>query len=221
MNDMAQDSPKGFAGLVSLASTISAAPINQPIPKPDSAAPRPPAPSERRPEAPPKESGFWTGKRKSWAFVIGAAACAFAYLVSQENQTSYRPAPSAYTPPAPRTNPAPNPTPNPVPKQVPAPAPSGPVEMKIPPANQTEVVLSVGELKYCLAEKIRLDTMEKVASNRNQAHVRNFNARVDDYNSRCSTYRYRRPDMATATAEVEVMRLALQLQATDIVNAWR
>lgn len=93
--------------------------------------------------------------------------------------------------------------------------------MKVPPANQVEAVFSVGELKYCLTEKIRLDTMEKVANARIQSHVRNFNARVDDFNSRCSSYRYRKADMATATVEVEPMRPGLQLQATDIVQTWR
>ena len=227
MSDVTQDPPQGFAGLASLASTISAEPIVQQSRPLAAEAPRPPTSSERPVEAPPEVPRFWTGARQAWAIVIGVVAVII--YASMEDRTSNRPGPKTYAPPPSRDH-APSPAPAPVPRPAPAPAPAPnpapspaprPVDMKVPPANQAEVVFSVGELKYCLAEKIRLDTMEKVANTRIQTHVQNFNARVDDFNSRCSSYRYRKTDMVTATAEVEPMRSGLQLQATDIVQTWR
>lgn len=92
--------------------------------------------------------------------------------------------------------------------------------MKVPTTTANQV-LSQGEIKYCLAEKARLDAMQGIIDQRRQAHITNFNFRVDDYNARCTSYRYRQADMNLARTEIEGMRSSLQVQASEQVRAWR
>ena len=92
--------------------------------------------------------------------------------------------------------------------------------MKVPPVGETQP-LSLGEIKYCLAERIRIERMQIIIDRTRDTHIRNFNSRVDDYNARCASYRYRQSDMTVARSEVEAMLPTLQLQAAEQVGGWR
>lgn len=212
MTDIHQQSAaaKGFAGLALLASTLSVEPVAKP-------APPPPTPIRVRSEDAPfvpdiPKPVFWTGSRKTWAVIIGGI-CVIVYFNSNASRPSYSGA--NYTPPStPVTRPSTLP-PNP------ASSPSGFSEPLKIPAGGPNQILSQGEIKYCLAERVRLEAMQGMLDNTQDAHITNFNFRVDDFNSRCSNYRYREADMVRARSEIDGMRGTLRTQAIEQVRGWR
>jgi hypothetical protein len=68
--------------------------------------------------------------------------------------------------------------------------PARPVESQ-PPVGQN-TVLSTAQIRYCLAEDIRMDGAKAAVNNYIDSDVERFNAMVADYNSRCGSFRYRR-----------------------------
>jgi hypothetical protein len=101
----------------------------------------------------------------------------------------------------------------------PAPLPSEPIEER-PPIG-TDLVLTRPQLRYCLAEKIRMDEMDRIVDTRSQRQVQGFNADVDDYNRRCSHFRYYNSVLDLARTEVEARRGALAREANRRVQAWK
>lgn len=113
------------------------------------------------------------------------------------------------SPPAAVARPAQTPSsPPPIPAAVPPQAPSRPVEVQ--PSVGRNNVLSAPEIRYCLAEKIRLDASEKVLNNYSEADVNRFNGYVNDYNSRCGEFRYRKGALESARSELEPFRPKIQ-----------
>lgn len=202
MRQIDDESRMGFDGLSTLASTISADPVivRNPAANKSKVSSEPSTSHQSAPKGP----GFWTGSRKTWALLI-AGVCMVGYFNSGPQHSTYLPRPAS-TPISP-ANPSPAPTPNTVP-------------MTAPPIGDNRI-LSVGEIKYCLAERVRLETMKAIIDGTRDIEIRNFNLRIDDFNSRCGNYRYRQSDMATATAEVEAIRSTLRSQTNAQVNAWR
>ena len=94
-------------------------------------------------------------------------------------------------------------------------APSRPTEAK-PPVGQN-LVLSREQIRYCLAEDIRIDGAKSAINNYIDADVDRFNTMVADYNSRCSSFRYHtnnrgRNDLNSAQRDIEPFRSQLQSQ---------
>jgi len=210
------DRKKGFAGLSSMVSDVDST-VAQPAreTKPASRAASAPAPAERarstddqepnRPvyQAPAQSSGGSSTGR--WLLGIGVVA-GLLWLVSQSGDKTSSPAP-AFTPSSDSSSVA-SPSPSWQPAQSPTAAPSRPSEER-PPAG-TNNVLTSAQLRYCVAEKIRLDAAEGAINNYNQAHVDRFNEMVADYNGRCGQFRYRSGALESARAEVERFRGALE-----------
>lgn len=205
MSDIDEKVPRGFAGLTALASTISAAPTIG-LPPASSARPSDPEPAEARSHQGRRSTGpgFWTGSRKTWALVI-AGICVLAYL-------SARPQSSSYVPPYTGGS-----TTSALPRATPL---RSSESMKIPSVGQG-LTFSVAEIRYCLAEVIRLDHIETTADLKREVHIRNLNLRINDYNSRCTRYRHRVSDMTIAKSDVEAMRAALRSEAAEQMLAWR
>lgn len=88
--------------------------------------------------------------------------------------------------------------------------PSRPVEAQ--PSIGRDNVLSTAQIRYCLAEKIRLDAAETVLNNYVDADVDRFNGYVNDYNSRCGEFRYRQGALESAQRDVEQYRNQLQIE---------
>ena len=89
-------------------------------------------------------------------------------------------------------------------------APSRPTEEK--PSVGRNNVLSAPQIRYCLAEKIRLDATESVVNTYVDADVNRFNGYVGDYNSRCGEFRYRQGALESARSDVELIRSQLQAE---------
>lgn len=75
----------------------------------------------------------------------------------------------------------------------------------MPPVG-TNQTLSRAEIRYCIAEEIRLQGAQGAIDRRKGDDIRRFNAMVDDYNSRCSSFRYRSGMLETARRDVEPNR---------------
>ena len=208
------DPKKGFAGLSSMVSDVDStvaqtARESKPAPR---AAPAPAESSrstdDKEPDRPvyqaPAQSsgGSSTGK---WVLGIGVVA-GLLWLVSQSGDKTSSPAP-AYTPSGNSSSVA-SPSPSWQPAPSPPPAPSRPSEER-PPVG-TNNVLTSAQLRYCVAEEIRLDAAKGVINNYNDTHVDRFNEMVADYNGRCGQFRYRSGALESARSEVERFRGALE-----------
>ena len=86
--------------------------------------------------------------------------------------------------------------------------PSRPSE-ETPPVG-TNLILGSGQIRYCLAENIRLDSAQSGLNNTIESDAARFNEMVGDYNSRCAEYRYRRGSLESARSEVERYRSLLE-----------
>ena len=83
------------------------------------------------------------------------------------------------------------------------------------PPIASNLVLSIAQIHYCLAEDIRLESAKSAANNYIDSDVDRFNAMVADYNSRCSSFQYQtnnrgRNDLNSAQRNIEPFRSQLQ-----------
>ena len=84
------------------------------------------------------------------------------------------------------------------------------------PTGGTGNVLSMAQIRWCVREQIRLDTMEpRTQSNTAVSH---FNSLVNDYNIRCTNFRYRKGDFERAQQEVAQDRAQIVNDAIREIN---
>ena len=205
---------KGFAGLTSLVSDVGTLarpaatkePTTSPgvspnsTPQAEQTAQPQPRQEEISPDTPQPSS-----ESSGPILVIGIAAIiGVIWLIGQSSKTSTTLEP-AYSPPAQSIAPIYSP---PVqPKE-----PSRPNESQ-PPFGQN-IVLSTPQIRYCLAEDIRMDGAKVVLNNYNEADIDRFNAMVADYNSRCGSFRYRGDTLESARRDIEPYRNDLQAEGS-------
>jgi len=89
-------------------------------------------------------------------------------------------------------------------KKPPTSVPKRPTESK--PSIGRNQVLNTSKIRYCLAEKIRLDGAESAINNYSQYDVNRFNSMVSDYNSRCGEFRYRSGALGRAERDIKPFR---------------
>ncbi|WP_257555414.1 hypothetical protein [Sphingobium sp. CFD-2] len=85
--------------------------------------------------------------------------------------------------------------------------------------------LSIAELRYCIAEDIRIgaektemDSAHILNVDRFNRHVDDFNANVDDFNSRCSHRSFMSSDKSVADGQVEAQRAAFESEGRSRVD---
>jgi len=213
-NEKQQGEGKGFAGLASMVSDVDAAVASAPTKAPSEVSTsstqqffldghlnhqEQPKPSPQTYQAPEQPSGS-TGK---WLFGI-AAVLGVIWLANQSD--SNRSSSPAYSPGSSSASAAPVFQPPVVQPQ----ALNGPAEEK--PSIGRNNVLSTVQIHYCLAEKIRIDAAEVVINNYANFDVDQFNEMVNDYNSRCGEFRYRKGTLESAKRDVEQYRDLLQAE---------
>ncbi|RLA50422.1 MAG: hypothetical protein DRR42_13230, partial [Gammaproteobacteria bacterium] len=205
---------KGFAGLSSMASDVDA--VVDSTPKKTQKASSDSATkqsADNRPQDKEEQPGAdpWTGQRttqpsggsSAGKWLIGiAVVIGLIWLANQSD--SNRPSRPADSPGISSTSVAPASQPAVVQPQ----APIRPSESK--PSVGRNNVLSTGQIRYCLAEKIRLDASEAVLNNYRDSDVDRFNGYVNDYNSRCGEFRYKQGALESARRDVEPYRGQLQ-----------
>lgn len=204
---------KGFAGLASLVSDMDTPP--PPAAKKEPAADAPsaprPAPQPAQPQPQSQTSQRQTYQEPSqpssgssgveWVLGI-AAVIGVLWLIGQADKSTTSSAPS-YSPPTQSAAPS-----NTLPTQ--PQAPSRPLEVK-PPIGQG-LVLSREQIRYCLAEDIRMEGAKSALNNYSDYDVDRFNAMVTDYNSRCGSFRYRSGTLESARRDIEPYRAELYAQ---------
>lgn len=205
-----QDEGKGFAGLSSMVSDVDEVVVN--TPKQSQKAPSESAPQQsagnsqqakltQTYQAPAQPSGGSSAGK--WMLGI-AVVIGLIWIANQsDNNRSSKP---AYSPGTSSTSTAPASQPAVVQPQ----APSRPSESK--PSVGRNNVLSTAQIRYCLAEKIRLDAAESVLNNYSDSDVNRFNGYVNDYNGRCGEFRYRQGALESARRDVDPYRSQLQAE---------
>ena len=214
-----KDESKGFAGLSSLVSDVDTPPPpaakKEPTstsgasssPPPPSAQTAPPQPQPRQQQTyqePSQPSSGSSGGK--WVLGI-AAVIGVLWLIGQADKPTTSSAPT-YSPPVQSAAPSYSPPAQPQ-------EPSRPAESQ-PPVGQ-DTVLSTAQIRYCLAEDIRMDSAKSALNNYIDADVDRFNAMVADYNSRCSSFQYHtnnrgRNDLMSAQRDIEPYRSQLQAE---------
>lgn len=207
-----EGSGKGFAGLSGLVTDVDAA-----ISDAGKSSPKAPVPSpttER--SAPASSAGQQKSKTASHPYqtpqqtslnssagmwLLGmCAVIGVIWLVSLADSNRPSPTPS-YAPQVSGTENWPE-----QPPQVAA--PSRPLE-SMPPVGRGNV-LDAAQIRYCLAEDMRIQAANGAVDTYNGSQVDQFNGMVADYNSRCSEFRYRVGVLESARSEIEPYRLQIQ-----------
>lgn len=78
--------------------------------------------------------------------------------------------------------------------------------MTKPPVG-TDHLHSIAEIRWCLAEDIRIEAIRPTANS--SSDIDRFNRIVGNYNGRCSSFRYRDGALERATREIEAVRLQI------------
>lgn len=79
-------------------------------------------------------------------------------------------------------------------------------------------VLSKAQIRYCIYQGVRLEYLRNHTTD--NLRVQKFNNVVNDYNSRCSSFRYRAGFLKSVEGEVPAVRSRLELEANKIVASW-
>lgn len=212
---------KGFAGLDSMVSDIKMPrpSTTQPIHKVEPEANPEPITSSPQPAYTGNpSSGGSSGKW--WAIGIGLAVFFIWIGYSDRHTTSDiapAPAPEAAAPaPAPAAwEPAPAPE-----AAAPAPAPATVYKPVHPDASGDEerppvgsgLVFNRAQIRYCLSEKARISAWQSQVDEYSETSVNAFNEAVNDYNSRCSHFRYRSGAVESVQSELDAIRYTLRLE---------
>jgi len=88
-----------------------------------------------------------------------------------------------------------------------------PFDEEVPPAGADNLMFSDAEIRYCLAQIIRIEAVRLLVDRYERAQVGYFNELVADYNSRCGHYRYMEGARESAQAQVEISRSTIESDA--------
>lgn len=95
---------------------------------------------------------------------------------------------------------------------------AGASQIETPPAPyQTYRTVSISELRYCLRQKARLESVQNEQMSNPQ--IDRFNSAIEDYNSRCGSFRYRDSDMDTVNSEMANDQTNIRAEAQDIIGS--
>lgn len=161
-----------------------------------------------------------------------AAAAAFVvYLISQDGGGSSSYSPPTYVPEtstagtslaSPSTEPtAPAPDAAALAAQAAADAASAASATDVsPPPVGSGLELDASQVRYCTFEKARLTALQGMVSDTNSVAIDGFNARVNDYNARCASFRYRPSDLDAAQAVAVRDADRITAEAQTIARGW-
>jgi hypothetical protein len=221
------EADKGFAGLTSLLSDVEVSadvkhsPLSGRGEVPHSAAST--ATADTKPESsrqqsssrgdesksayqsPPQAEGAGSGGK--WILGLGVVALVV-WGISQTGNNKTQTSSPGYstTTTTPSTSAGSQPSYAP---SLPSPAPLLAEEM---PNAGSGNVLGADQIRYCLAEDIRLASAKQAVNEYTNSDVDRFNSMVADYNSRCSNDRYRRGALESVRSEVERFRTQLEAE---------
>ncbi|MBL4805795.1 MAG: hypothetical protein JKY31_00720 [Rhodobacteraceae bacterium] len=100
----------------------------------------------------------------------------------------------------------------------PAAAPTQTVALETLPPVGRGLTLNRSQIRYCVFQGQRLDTIRPLTNTNNQ--IDRFNRLIDDFNSRCSDYRYRSGALSSIQREAREKASELRADARRIVASW-
>lgn len=92
---------------------------------------------------------------------------------------------------------------------------------EVKPLPYGNAVFSQGNVRYCQFESARITAINTMMMNESDRVISLFNQVVDDYNSRCSNYRYYENDLTVVQRELTVGRTQISADARTILQRWR
>lgn len=147
------------------------------------------------------------GKKIKWLIYAGIAAV-IGFIVITDNmdspasRTSYRPT-TAYQPSTTRPS-------------SPSPSPASFAESR-PPVGQG-LVLNRSQVRYCVFQGARLEAMRSMTTTNYQ--INRFNGLIDDYNARCSNFRYTSGVLSSVRREATSRSAEFDADARRIMASW-
>lgn len=90
----------------------------------------------------------------------------------------------------------------------------------MPPVGQNNI-LNRSQIRYCLSQEIRIDTIQNGLNNYSDYEVSMFNSLVNDYNSRCGSFRYSSGSLESVRRQVEASRSSISAQGYATIRSWR
>ena len=94
------------------------------------------------------------------------------------------------------------------------------MEEAVPPVG-TEHEMSLAELRYCYFQEVRLKSANDALNASSQFEIDRFNELVDDWNARCSSYRYLPDDLDAVETSTALKRVELEMAGKALVVGWR
>ena len=194
---VAEPKNKGFAGLSSRVSEVPTSSSGSTPP------PSPPPHQVQPPESPKSDSSPYGGSssgasgRSKQGWVIGAVVLVIVWLIASSGGKKEAPRVPNYETPTYQTPSYSSAKPSPPPEPI--------ADTQRPPVGRNEV-LNTQQIRYCAKEKIRVAAIESVINNAYEREIDRFNAMVQDYNSRCGEFRYRRGAVESVQREVDLQR---------------
>lgn len=91
---------------------------------------------------------------------------------------------------------------------------------EIPPVGNG-LVLSHNQMRYCLSEEVRLGVIKDVINSNSEFEIDSFNAAVNYYNSRCSSYKYPQGLLESVQREVSLNHSTLVVEGLRTLERWR
>jgi len=89
------------------------------------------------------------------------------------------------------------------------------------PSPGVEQVLSYPQLRYCVAEDIRINAMKAMINEYESVEVAGFNRYVSDFNSRCVSFKYRNGSLESVQTSAAARRMSIEEEGRQRVLSWR
>lgn len=90
----------------------------------------------------------------------------------------------------------------------------------MPPVGQNNV-LNRSQIRYCLSQDIRIETIQSALNNYSDYEVSMYNSLISDYNSRCGSFRYSSGSLESVRRQVEANRSSVMAQGYATIESWR
>lgn len=210
MSDDQNQGKKGFAGLNSMVSHVDvpepppAVKVEQPT-QPDAGSPWGKAFEIDEGLIRPAEKKFWSQTWFKWTAGISIVVL---IIIAASNED--KPANRSYSSTS---------SSNSQYTYTPTPAIESSYE-EMPPVG-SGLVLGSNQIRYCLSQSIRLESWSTAVNTYSDISVNVYNLAVNDYNNRCSNYRYKKYSIDAVRAEVELRRSQLVYEGLAKGNLYR
>lgn len=96
------------------------------------------------------------------------------------------------------------------------------LKLETAPPVGTGRTLNRDNIRYCLYQNERLEAIQSALEfERNSGVIEAFNNAIDDYNSRCASFKYYHKDLSAVQSEIAAKRGSLSLEGAAILQKWR